>query len=142
MKIKKSLYLANIFLSFFLLTGCDNFLEEEPVSFIAPENLYTSEEGAISGVNGIYDILNFLGASRREHYLMTEVTSDDAQYTRGDASRVELSNFNHDAANGNVSFVWRNLYVGISRANMVIARVPNIDMDETLKARLLGRLIF
>ena len=92
MKIKINSSLAIILFLAISLSACEDFLEEQPESFIAPENLYTSASGAILGVNGIYDILNFIGASRREHYLLTEIASDDAQYTAGNASRVELSN--------------------------------------------------
>ncbi|MBV6644508.1 MAG: RagB/SusD family nutrient uptake outer membrane protein [Cyclobacteriaceae bacterium] len=136
----KILVLAAIFFS--PMFGCEDFLEENPENFVAPENLYASPEGAIAGVNGVYDVLNSLGSSRREYYLLTEVASDDAQYTRGNTTRLELSNFTHTPANSNVKAIWERNYLGVARANMVVNRVPDIDMDETLKNRVIGEARF
>lgn len=136
------LSLAAIIALIAALWGCEDFLEETPENFIAPENLFVSAEGALTGVNGVYDVLNSLGASRREYYLLTDVTSDDAQFTRGNATRLELSNFSHDPGNPNVAAVWQRHYVGIARANMILNRVSSIEMDETLKARILGEARF
>ena len=37
------------------LNSCfDSFLEEKPYSFLAPENVYTSEDGLLAALSGVY----------------------------------------------------------------------------------------
>src|SRR5690606_3185927 len=43
---------------------------------------------------------------------------------------------------GNAYAIWNDNYVGVFRANQVIAHVPDIEMDENLKQRLLGEAKF
>src|SRR5699024_9847973 len=41
-----------------------------------------------------------------------------------------------------VDGVWQVLYEGIFRSNLVLQKVPNIDMDESQKSRILGEARF
>src|SRR5690606_11374646 len=43
---------------------------------------------------------------------------------------------------GQFSSTWKDLYVYIYRANQVLDNVPDIEMDESLKNRLLGEAKF
>lgn len=44
--------------------------------------------------------------------------------------------------NGNVQTIWAIYYNGISRCNMVLKYVPDIDMDNALKSRIIGEAYF
>jgi len=61
----------------------------------------------------------------------------------GDQADIELiDNFLIYEDNGNLITIWSIYYEGISRCNMVLKHVPDIDMDEALKNRILGEASF
>ena len=70
-----------------------------------------------------------------------DVASDDAEKggDPGDQADIGLiDQFNITPINGNLEYQWAILYEGITRANIVLAKVPAIEMDATLKERILA----
>lgn len=74
-----------------------------------------------------------------------DVASDDAVKGGSDGDQADLSyidDFSANADNGVLSEFWQSSYEVISRANNVIAYVPNIDMDATLRDRYVAEAKF
>jgi hypothetical protein len=72
---------------------------------------------------------------------MTDIVSDDA--TKGSTPTdagflVEMDDLNWDAGNTVFNGTWTGYYQGIYRANVAITNIPSVDMDEDLRARLVG----
>jgi hypothetical protein len=128
------------------LAGCtDEFLEERPESFLSPQSLYTSEAGALAGLNGAYAALKLQKGGRA--YLIGIIGTDEAQLTfdeAGVADRLGLDAYdgNLNAQNPWVAWMWNAVYFGIDRANNVLEYVPALQMDETRKNRILGEARF
>jgi len=53
-----------------------------------------------------------------------------------------FEDFTYDSNDPAMDRYWKTLYLAIRRANLVINRVPNIDMDEGLRNRLVGEARF
>ncbi|SEN16732.1 Starch-binding associating with outer membrane [bacterium A37T11] len=71
------------------------------------------------------------------------VSSDDAiPFLTGNADRLALWNYNLTSQNTFVADIWANAYTGIQRSNVVLNRVPKIQMDEQLKNQYLGEAQF
>lgn len=130
-----------------LLPGCNkDFLKEEPESFITAENLFTSQSGALAGLNATYASLkNFRNTGRA--MLVGVVGTDEGQLGIDEAGATDRLAL--DAYDGNLNpltpaivQLWRVCYQGISRANAVIQNVPAINMDETLKKRIIAEASF
>lgn len=141
---KKNAYLK--FLIAILLTtsySCSDFLEEQPFSFLAPANYYQNESDAFSALTGAYDGLG-TGSStymaRLIHYL-TWFGSDEC-LTPLLASQQQLSNFSFAADHGDILNLWRHIYDAINRANTVIEKVPDIDMNAGLKNQYVAEARF
>ena len=111
-------------------TGCNSFLDLTPISVANVNAFYKTSQDAVLAVNASYSSL--LDIYRSDLWVLGEVASDNTEDP--DAS---IDNFTIDANNGTVEGFWRRLYSGISRCNTVLNRVPGINMDETLKQRLL-----
>jgi len=130
-----------------LLTGCDGFLETTPQGQLTTENFYTSEDDARQAVtaaySGLQDPADFLLP-----YTITfgNVASDDA--VKGGESGNDqpdiqsIQNFVYNPTNSYVSLAWNELYQGIRLANLVIERVPEIQMDEDLRSRYVAEAQF
>lgn len=131
------------FLLCFSLLSCEDFLEETPHSFLAPENFYNNENDAFAALVGAYAGLgvgsnNFL--SRRLHYL-TWFPSDEA-YTLTLAPQRQLDNFTFAADHVDVKQTWSQMYDAIIRANVVIERVSLIEMSDNLKQQYIAEAKF
>ncbi|HEX8848016.1 MAG TPA: RagB/SusD family nutrient uptake outer membrane protein [Gemmatimonadaceae bacterium] len=120
-----------------VLASCSDFLDPKPNDVLAPENFYKSASDAVAAVNGVYESTkwgHWLG-----YWYMSDIASDDIYASPNfgsDGHRMAEYIFN--ASEWPIGDVWGNRYGVINRANAVLDRVPAIQMDETLKARVLG----
>tara|TARA_R110001632_G_scaffold105447_1_gene214856 strand:+ start:8215 stop:9843 length:1629 start_codon:yes stop_codon:yes gene_type:complete len=133
---KTNIYL--LALSCFITFSCnDDFLDNEPVSFITTDNFYKSPDEAELALIGVYNILSanqvqgFGNNSTfsRNMMVMLNGATDEAMVRDvninpdyvvwGNASFTPQSNFANEA--------WVFLYAGIGRANILIDRIEGID---------------
>ncbi|WP_266365748.1 RagB/SusD family nutrient uptake outer membrane protein [Tellurirhabdus rosea] len=137
MKTSHILYSSLLALS---LTACS--LEETPPSALAPVNFYTSAGDAVAAVNSVYDVANQVGDQSRNFIIMGDIPSDDMNLLLNNADRIQIWSFQTTPTNGLISQSWQILYQGVNRANTAIERIPGVQMDETLKKRLIGESKF
>ncbi|RPD41219.1 RagB/SusD family nutrient uptake outer membrane protein [Chitinophaga barathri] len=126
-----------------LFTSCSKFLEEEPQSFLAPENYYKTAEDAFIALTGAYDALGSNSETfiaRRLQYL-TWYASDEALAPTLTAQKP-LDEFSYVSDNDDVSRVWNNMYAAINATNIVINRVAGITMNDSLKSQYLAEARF
>ena len=122
--------------------ACNDFLDPDPRDVLAPENFYQSRADAVSAVNATYE------ANRAVYLLsfwyMSDIASDDVlpgPRFGSDGQRMSAHTF--DASDDfPIGDQWRAEYRLINRANAVIGRVPNIQMDTALRTRLVHEARF
>lgn len=140
-------------LSFSLLLGsCEKFLEESPKDLVATSNFYQTEEDAISAVNGVYSWLgaynlgyggNTAGIYHSTFWLIQGLVSDELYSQRlGFPDLEALGVLAHNSETASVLEVWRMHYKVINFANIAIERVPLINMNTTLRTRLVNEAKF
>ncbi|MBC9795740.1 RagB/SusD family nutrient uptake outer membrane protein [Sinomicrobium weinanense] len=128
--------IINSLIVMLLLAGCTS-LDEEVYSDLSPNNFYVSEADADAAVIAIYNGLN------RRPFHDTYFTSLTFMPAPHSASRLPnrrmFANYSFDASNFQIiEPYWSAVYDMINRANTAIDRIPDIDMDETLKKRLIA----
>lgn len=148
MRYKKQImkqFLSKIILSgvlIFAASACsDDFLQKEPLNILTDESFFQTPEQAIEATNGVYNILRRWEVHAFSYVGMTDIVSDDADKgsTPTDANfLLEIDNLTYSAGNLAPATVWNGYYRGIYRANTAIERIPAIEMDEALKARLIA----
>lgn len=147
--MKPNIFLRISVLSFLICTlpGCQEFLKEEPESFISPGAYYKNSQDAVSAINAVYAILPLFYSSPaygESPFFMLEMPSDQANSGIGvsviDQDRLDA--FNFDPAIRHFRLWWQYSYQGINAANTVLSYVPAIDMDEALKNRILSEAHF
>lgn len=132
--------------AFALIVSCtDDFLNKPLQGRLTQENFPTTPEDALAATNAIYQTLR-QGIYHRGFYPIDDVMSDDARKgsNSGDqaATLGPFDDYTHTVTSEFVVNWWRALYQGIRRANVVIDRVPRIEMDATLKNRYLAEARF
>lgn len=147
MHTKKYIPVILLAVSLWGLPGCQDFLEEEPETFISPNAYYRNGEDAVSAVNAVYAVLPrfFQGVAYGESpFFMLEMPGDQASSGFGvsvvDQDRLDAYNF--DPAIRHLRLWWDYSYQGINAANSVLHYVPAIQMEETLKNRVLSEARF
>ncbi|WP_339706221.1 RagB/SusD family nutrient uptake outer membrane protein [uncultured Kriegella sp.] len=102
--------------------SCSNILDPEPEGQVALEQLLSTEEGLITGVNGVYEPLQPIFQNTMVQ--LAGRSSDDGWTWR---KETESDIFNIDESFGLIQTTWQNHYQGITRANTVLERMSTID---------------
>lgn len=140
MKKRNIIYVAVLLTGFQLISACDEreFLEIPPKGRSLEENYYRNQEEAFNGLVAAYDPVGWVDG------LVTKVgaansASDDHFAGGGHATDMNefqvWDQFTLDPAVGPQENLWRKGYQGIFRANVLLSKLPAVEMDEALKAR-------
>jgi starch-binding outer membrane protein, SusD/RagB family len=118
-------------------------LDENPSSVIVVQQFYKTASDATSAVNAAYSTLNSDPAGDfplygRQLNLLVENGSDNQVYSPSNTNPDvrALGTATYISSNSRVQKVWQQLYYGINRANIAIDNIPAIQMDTTLRDRL------
>jgi starch-binding outer membrane protein, SusD/RagB family len=136
--------IAIILLITIVFVSCDMNFDEPNPNAASIESFWKISDDAIKGVNAVYSIFHrgYAGYSRAM-YFHGMLKSDEGYGSGGDGGLNTLMSFSMNDTNfGLTADTWKNMYEGIYRANQVIAYVPGISMDETLKKRVIAEAKF
>ena len=135
-----------VLVSFFCFVGCQSdFLDKKPQGQLTSGNFFEIEDHAVWATNAVYDQLRSWDVHVFSYIGLTDIISDDADKgsTPSDGNfLIEVDNFTFDAGNLTMNAVWSGYYHGIYRANIALENIPNIEMDEVLKERLMAECKF
>jgi len=140
----KKFNILYILLFVFLIQGCENFLQVEPVNDVSDENTIYDESSAETALRGTYRSIasgNYYG----ENFVTLGYfpSGDIKCLTTGVI--LNLVNWNFRADNANINSFWNAAYNTINRANHVIQKTPLVDdpnfTDEKRK-KIIGEATF
>lgn len=131
-KLKISLLLLMV-----MSISCEEYLKEEPPTFISAQNYWKTANDARTGVNAVYQKLNDV---HNRWWIAIDAYTDDV------VSRTTGGVFNpfgqHIVSPSDAIFeqygVYSEWWIGIGRANNVLKYVPAIGMDAVEKNKVLG----
>ncbi|MEH6407516.1 MAG: RagB/SusD family nutrient uptake outer membrane protein [Leeuwenhoekiella sp.] len=140
---------SKIFWLLVLLLGtvsCSDFLDESDPSNLTPDSFYTSAKQAQSAIAAVYADTRFIGDgagifSSNWQMLMAPTGTTTTQ-TAQNSDLNNLYSLSYDPNTGHIKNWWRGLYRVIGNANLVLQNVPDIQMDEADKAKILGEARF
>jgi starch-binding outer membrane protein, SusD/RagB family len=124
-------------------TSCDDDLDIVNPNQATVEVYWQTADHAVQGVNAVYSTLHRGGISRWMPFYYI-IRSDEGKSISPATDIVNnmdiflITDYNFWGSGD----VWRDNYIGVFRANQVITFVPEIEMDETLKARVVGEAKF
>lgn len=147
MKMKNNFIILIIMSLFIVSCNEEAFLDKKPHT---PTDVafYTTQDGAVQGINAAYDILQRGEALERIELAGTTCSGDalaGGEPGGGDQPMLQrISDFSAIPTNTFWSTGWATLYQGIYRCNLVINYLskPIDGFDETLRNRLVGEATF
>ena len=128
--------------------GCntDNFLDEQPRGRQQLDGFFSSEENSINFVNSIYQKIN--GESWWQVTMprqINDMATDDNWSGNTLQPRPDITGIAaYNVFPGSTYFnsFWESHYIGITRANIALERIPEVEMDEAIKTRILAEAKF
>jgi hypothetical protein len=125
----------------FGMVSCENYLNTEPIDKISIKQYYTDETGLTQALAGVYDPLAWEPLYGNDFFLRINVCTDEGFYARSfQTTGVEVNNY--DPTNVTINNIWAYCYMGINRANDLIANINLPKMDETKRQIILGEALF
>ncbi|MGV3459719.1 MAG: RagB/SusD family nutrient uptake outer membrane protein [Flavobacterium sp.] len=129
-----------------LISGCNDELDVEPRDALTEQDYLNNPDNAVNLVNGVYSKLLDFNMYSFSWIGMTSITSDDADKGSSDGDtgtdKHKMDNLTFDAADLSFNEVWEGRYEGIYRANNAIFYLDRLQIDQTLKNRLIAEAKF
>ena len=127
---------------FSVIVSCkDDFVDIKPEGVVEAENFFKTESDAMQATNAVYSFLRGWENSAFPAQFVLGVTGDDVEKgsNPGDASFINAyDNFSFTISDDGVLGYWTGQWQAVQRANQVITNVPKIEMDATLRNRLVA----
>lgn len=132
-----------LFITIIMLAGasCKKFLATEPQDFSSPEQYYSTEKELNEALAGVYASLTTTATYGLYMSLFLAHGSDEAFYKSTTTSANAMA-YDHNTADTYVDMVWRDLYIGINRANYLLANVDKPVMSEAARNVIKGEALF
>lgn len=121
------------------LSACKkDFVEVSPEGQFLSENYYANEGQAYAALVAVYDVLRKNSGGFENMMALLNSGSDDHVAGGGGATDgTQLQSFSNYTITANLmgGSYWNDHYQGIFRANMLLKKLPDVEMDGTRKAR-------
>lgn len=131
-----------MFGSFLFVSSCQGLLEEQVFSDLGPINFFNNANDAESLLNSAY--ASDQRRNSRDYLLLSELTTDVLIQRGGGLRRVAqlLEDFTWDPTHPFLDLEWQRDYDAIYRSNLILDRVPEIEMDGNRKKEILAEARF
>lgn len=129
--MKRYIKLMAIALVMFVMpTSCKKWLKEEPYSLYASDTFFKTTDEADMAVLGVYQQMTGTAGYGFYMSMVFDIDSDIAQMQGAvisDGPR-QVAHYSIPTAHSYMLDTWRQMYRGINRANLVIEKVPMMDL--------------
>lgn len=127
--------------------SCSKELDLQPIGSISEGNFYKTSDDATAAVNACYNSLLRLGEQGNWTFptgleVIGDIWGSDVEPHPDLVEWQQIQQYTLLPNNQSVRTLWIFGYGGIYRANLAIKNLPGIQMDETLKNRLVGEAYF
>lgn len=123
-----------------VLAACKkSFLSVTPKGTTLESNYYTNQTEAFAGLVAVYDVMGFQSNGLVTKEGVADAASDDHVAGGGSSTDVTalqvINNYTLNETTGPSQDLWQASFQGVLRANVLLAKIPNVPMDASLKAR-------
>lgn len=136
--MKPSLQISYLLCFFFIMTSCQDFLDEESISIQTTESYYKTPVGFEDLVKSNYTLLRDIHQARNLVLQGTDLftTLGWVETDQGNTgSPLNVYDVRFNASMGGLAGLWNLLYRQIGRSNAVVSRQDRVEgMDEGLKS--------
>lgn len=126
-----------------LAGGCsDKFIDVNPRGQFQENTYYRNATDAFKGLVAVYDIIGYQSNGYITKIGAMDAGSDDHFAGGGGPNDVTalqvFTKYTITPDQGPQGDLWAGAYRGVSRANVLLSKLPDVDMDEALKKRFIA----
>ena len=143
MKFKK--YFSIAVLASLVFACSEDFLTKSPEDSINTSNFFQTETDAVTAINGAYQPLQWPKLYNMRMWTTDIMAGNSIVGAGGGTDGIETqdeANFVTASDNQGVLDLWRGPWPGILRSNIILQKVPEMTIIETVKNRVLGEAYF
>lgn len=136
---KKTLII--LLVAVFFQSGCEDFLDREPLDELTTSSFYTNAAEADLAAKAMYtaiQAINWKGKS----WMIEEIPSDNTTTGGNDPDFSPIDNFTTSPDNAPVLEYWTEHFKLVILANQILNFVPPVEMDPIQKASILAEARF
>jgi hypothetical protein len=143
MNKRKISYIVLLAAAMQLTNSCSkSFIEVDPKGETNEADYYKTPAEAFAALTAVYDVVGWQGNGFVTKVNALDAASDDHYAGGGGANDVSaiqvFSSYTLSPAVGPQEEMWRMGFSGVFRANVLMAKIPGVPMDESLKARYIA----
>lgn len=149
MKRISKIKILSVLLTIVIIGACsEDILDKSNPNQLTKDSFFETDAQAMAAVTAVYAALQSNNLYIREYFFTHDVLSDDVQTGGAQLEAVRARLLNHVALGSNslIDATWRGFYRTINRANLVILRVPEMEVpvqvSETDKKRYIAEAKF
>jgi len=135
--MKTNIILVTLLVCFF--SSCESILDQKPTDFISPESFYSNETELRSALNGVYSQLTESNCYGNNYLYLFNANTDESY---GYANLELEPTYQYSSTTTKVNLFWNACYIGIERANMLLANINKADIDGTKRNIIKGETLF
>ncbi len=141
MKIKNIL---SIIILIGFMSCSKEFTDLSPISERNTGSFFTTANDMEVAVTGVYNSLLSQGVYNEAIWIMNDLRSDNSFWTGGGLAEsiIRYDDFEETTTDYVGRDAWIAHYEGIGRANIVLDKIEDIEMDTSQKNRLIGETLF
>ncbi|WP_207532910.1 RagB/SusD family nutrient uptake outer membrane protein [Desertivirga arenae] len=128
-----------------LFTACDKKLELANPNYPTTASYWKTSDEAFAGINAVYNALALEGTYTRSFPGLTDSRGDDFYGSSPWTDLVLTGRFTIPSTSAPVSWIWRDHFIVVNRANQVIEFVGKMSSDviaDDAKNRVVGQAYF
>jgi hypothetical protein len=124
------------------LTACNKVLDTTPTDFLSPVTYYKTEKQLNFALAAVYDVMGDAGFYKQIYTARMGNEADEGFYARNTVvAGVQVYNFS--PTDNDVQNLWKSLYDGINRANVLLASIPSAtEVADDIKNVIKGEALF
>lgn len=123
----RSIYIMVMGICLLCMTGCNKYLEREPLDGPPDQDFFTNAEELMLAVNGCYEALNYQPTgSNLMPLALTADNCTDISWDRNNSALQQIGNGSHDSYNGTAVSVWTAAYKDIARCNFLLDNIDKV----------------
>jgi tetratricopeptide (TPR) repeat protein len=142
--MKNKIYLI-LTITAVLLSSCnDDFLYKKNLNKVASGTYYRTVADATSAINSCYSALQRRSNSQWSAHIYAVRAGESVftSFVTGAPEFIGLDDYTISSSAASVEMIWSDNYKGVMYCNTALERIPDIEMDQNLKNRLMGEAYF
>ncbi|MEQ7800356.1 RagB/SusD family nutrient uptake outer membrane protein [Pedobacter sp. ASV1-7] len=139
--MKKLFFVAPLLCFGLILSSCEKFLDTTPKDFLSPKNYYETEAQLQTALNGVYATLK--SSNLYGNYMLGRMGLEaDEGFNAFTNELATVGGYTVSANDIKIEAFWKELYIGINKANLLLDNIDKPDMDATKRGAIKGQALF